>query len=90
VESRVEVKLLDFGLAHLNGATTLTPIAGVGLGTWLFAGPEQLASPHDVGPSADIYAVGAVIFWMLTGEAPLPQPHFGKGVLLRNPSTIDV
>ena len=68
------VKLLDFGLARpvFPGATDITLAItenGVGVGTPLYAAPEQLlARPFDF--RADVYSLGAILFEMLTGRPP--------------------
>jgi len=73
------VKVLDFGLVKditapkdsaLTAATTLT-------GPPLYMAPESLADPETIDPRADIYALGAVAYFLLTG-----QPVFeGKTVV---------
>ncbi len=65
------VKVLDFGLvkqtADLNESTALTGL-GVAAGTPAFMAPEVALSQADVDPRADIYAVGCVAYWLVTGE----------------------
>jgi hypothetical protein len=63
------VKVLDFGLAHLEqdeGETRLTR-TGTLLGTPGYIAPEQLMG-EDAGPASDIYALGLVMQEMLTGQ----------------------
>ena len=62
------VKVTDFGIARAMGDSTLTATGSV-LGTAHYLAPEQ-ASGADVGPAADQYAMGVVLFEMLTGEVP--------------------
>ncbi|MCM2316714.1 MAG: protein kinase [Thermoanaerobaculia bacterium] len=62
------VKILDFGLAKLEGASQITG-AGRTLGTTMYMAPEQLKGEH-VGPQADIWALGVVLFELLTGQRP--------------------
>lgn len=64
-----EVKLLDFGVAKLMGTHQLTH-AGAFIGTPAYMSPEQAASPSDVDERSEIYAVGAVLYHMLSGQAP--------------------
>jgi serine/threonine-protein kinase len=59
------VKVLDFGIARAEGGTS-TPAV---LGTAAYLSPEQ-ASGRPVGPQADLYALGCVLFEMLTGSPP--------------------
>jgi len=64
------VKVLDFGLVkELENADTrdITQFARV-LGTPLYMAPERLRNPADADARADIYALGAVAFFLLTGR----------------------
>lgn len=67
------VKLSDFGLAR-HFASTRTPRPGL-LGSLEFMPPEQAADPATAGPPADVYGLGAVLFWILSGELPYPRAH---------------
>ena len=60
--------MLDFGIARAEGGTGVTGTAVV-LGTAAYLSPEQ-ASGRPAGPQADLYALGCVLFEMLTGEPP--------------------
>jgi hypothetical protein len=61
------VKILDFGIARLDDARD-THTQAV-LGTAAYLSPEQAAGLA-VGPQADLYALGCVLFEMLTGTQP--------------------
>ncbi|HHH28446.1 MAG TPA: serine/threonine protein kinase, partial [Polyangiaceae bacterium] len=67
---RPSVKLLDFGLARLEGtdADSLTQ-AGTIMGTPSYMAPEQ-AKGSKVDGRADVYAVGAILYRALTGQRP--------------------
>ena len=64
------VKILDFGLVkHVSQKHSRDLTRGLRiLGTPLYMAPERLRNPADVDARADIYAVGAVGFLMLTGK----------------------
>jgi WD40 repeat protein/tRNA A-37 threonylcarbamoyl transferase component Bud32 len=63
-------RVTDFGLArHLNGDGRLTVIGQV-VGTPNFMPPEQATGSADVGPLADVYALGALLYYLLTGRPP--------------------
>lgn len=62
------VKILDFGLAHLTMDPRLAPKGAV-FGTPEYMSPEQ-ARGEDAGPQSDLYALGVLLFEMLTGQLP--------------------
>jgi tetratricopeptide (TPR) repeat protein len=63
-------KIADFGLAKRQGAQSHTRTGDV-LGTPSYMAPEQVAGKgKDAGPAADIYALGALLYEMLTGRPP--------------------
>ena len=66
------VKVLDFGIAKLSGDDPGRPRTreGMLMGTPAFMSPEQCRCSGDVDHRSDIYAVGCVMFAMLTGRSP--------------------
>src|SRR5262249_9558439 len=62
-------KVVDFGLAKRLDGTTLHTQTGAVLGTPDFMAPEQVEG-RAVGPAADIHALGALLYQMLTGRPP--------------------
>ena len=67
------VRILDFGIARIAGGG-LTSI-GHALGTPAYMAPEQARGAVDIGPPADIFALGCVLFECLTGRAPFAGDH---------------
>jgi predicted Ser/Thr protein kinase len=68
-------KVTDFGIAkRLTGDTSLT-LTGAVIGTPTYMAPEQAkGSSRNVGPAADIYSLGAILYEMLAGRPPfLPE-----------------
>jgi serine/threonine protein kinase len=63
-------KIADFGLARLLDGTAERTRTGAILGTPSYLAPEQAEGKKDVGPAADIYALGAILYECLTGRPP--------------------
>jgi response regulator RpfG family c-di-GMP phosphodiesterase len=68
ISAHGQVKVVDFGLARQFCSKLTDPRAL--LGSVEFMAPEQSYDPSSVGGEADIYGLGATLFWLLTGEAP--------------------
>jgi serine/threonine-protein kinase len=71
VTAKGETKLLDFGIARVReGAdSALRTRTGVVLGTPAFMPPEQALGKKDaIGPATDTWALGATMFFLLTGR----------------------
>ena len=63
-----EVKLSDFGIAHIYGGNRLTNINSV-VGTLEYMSPEQ-SQAGPIGPKTDLYSLGAVLYALLVGSPP--------------------
>jgi hypothetical protein len=71
-------RVVDFGVARVLGAASLTATGGL-VGTPAYLAPEALDG-SDVGPVADVFGLGATLFEVLTGAAPFEgAPVFARG-----------
>jgi hypothetical protein len=66
------VKVLDFGIAKVLGLTDGRTGRGMVLGTLEYMAPEQLVDASTVDARADLWAVGIVLYEMITGLRPFP------------------
>ena len=64
--------ITDFGLAKQLDAIQSTTQSGSIVGTPSFMAPEQIeAIPGEVGPASDIYSLGAILYFLISGRPPL-------------------
>lgn len=74
-----EIKIIDFGIAKikdvLSSELTLRDYVTVA-----FASPEQM-SRTNVGPASDLYSIGAIAYWLLSGKVRDPEEDFKTAVL---------
>jgi len=71
VDEHDNVRLMDFGLAkRMHGEKSITRTGDI-LGTPGYMAPEQaIGKSKTVGPKADIYSAGAILYWCLVGRPP--------------------
>jgi response regulator RpfG family c-di-GMP phosphodiesterase/serine/threonine protein kinase len=73
------IKLVDFGLARQFYSNRTDPRAL--LGSIDFMAPEQSIDPTAVSGPADIYAIGATLLWLISGQTPYPvEPSVAKAL----------
>ena len=71
------IKLTDFGIARDTTATALTA-AGKTVGTYAYMAPEQIRGKPPVDKKTDLYALGCVLFEMISGETPFTSENQGE------------
>jgi serine/threonine protein kinase len=85
------LKILDFGISKLATRKTTSgnelTEAGDKFGTPVYMSPEQLLSARDVDARADLWAIGVVLYELLTGELPFDGdlPELCTAILNRAP-----
>lgn len=62
--------LSDFGIAQLSEATISLTVSGAIIGTPAYMSPEQVQGDVELDARSDIYALGVILFEMLTGRQP--------------------
>jgi serine/threonine-protein kinase len=78
---RPTLKILDFGVAKGRGDSELTS-TGVIVGTPAYMAPEQARGASYADTRSDLYAIGAVLYRMVTGKSPYSDSDAG-GTLIR-------
>jgi serine/threonine protein kinase/tetratricopeptide (TPR) repeat protein len=73
ITAKGQVKIMDFGLAKIKGATKLTK-EGSTVGTAAYMSPEQTRG-EDVDQRSDIFSFGVVLYEMLTSHLPFKGDH---------------
>jgi Tol biopolymer transport system component/predicted Ser/Thr protein kinase len=96
IDSRGEPVIMDFGLA-LRQAATESELTRTGtvIGSPAYMAPEQVNAQHDqIGPKTDVYAIGVLLYRLLTGKVPFDGPglsvlgEISSGKLPKPPSEI--
>ncbi|MER5934914.1 PQQ-binding-like beta-propeller repeat protein [Streptomyces sp. NPDC002054] len=62
-------RVIDFGISRVGGQQTLTATGQI-LGTPPFMSPEQLSAPQRVAPASDVFSLGSVLVFAMTGRGP--------------------
>src|SRR5689334_2844208 len=73
VNSKNQVKVMDFGLAKLKGSLKLTRTSST-VGTLAYMSPEQIQG-GEIDARSDLFSFGVVLFEMLTGKLPYRGEH---------------
>jgi serine/threonine protein kinase len=87
--TRGTTKVLDFGVSKLRDDATSTPAVGDGLvtrtgtmvGTPGYMAPEQVRGLRDLDARTDVWALGVILYEMLTGEMPFANETLGQTLI---------
>lgn len=71
------LKLTDFGIARDTRSADLTD-TGLTVGTYAYMSPEQITGDRMVTGKLDLYALGCLMYEMLTGRPPYPGDNFAQ------------
>jgi len=63
-------RVTDFGLAKKSSSNSELTGTGQIMGTPAYMPPEQARDSKDVGPPADVYSLGAILYYLMTGRPP--------------------
>ncbi|MBK8099664.1 MAG: serine/threonine protein kinase [Planctomycetes bacterium] len=84
VDGRPQVKVIDFGIAKatqkLTERTLVTELQQV-IGTFLYMSPEQATGSADVDTRSDVYALGVLLYELLTGTTPFERRTLAEAML---------
>ncbi len=91
-DGRTVVKVLDFGIAKIGESAdaSLTKTA-TAIGSAVYMSPEQLRSARVVDARTDVWALGVILFELLTGELPFEGddvPTLSVKIVLEEPRTV--
>jgi serine/threonine protein kinase len=79
-----QLKVTDFGIARvIGGNEALATSAGEILGTPAYMAPEQ-AEGRDLGPQADVYAAGIMLYELLSGRLPFSEEGGALAIVYRH------
>lgn len=77
------VKVLDFGISRFLEVDDVQTRKGMIMGTPEFMAPEQITSPDAVDKRADVYALGVILYEMLTARRPFSNDEDPRALMHR-------
>jgi eukaryotic-like serine/threonine-protein kinase len=88
-DGRPLVKILDFGIARMFDDEANITTSGAALGTAAYMAPEQARGDRDVDHRVDIYALGVIVYELLSGTRPFDGSSYNETLfqILTKPHT---
>jgi len=81
IDQSDQPRITDFGLAKIIGQDSGLTHTGAVMGSPSYMAPEQAEGRlHAVGPASDVYALGAILYELLTGRAPFQGPSLANTI----------
>jgi len=77
-DGRPLIKILDFGVARLFEDEATITSSGAALGTAAYMAPEQARGDRDVDHRADVYAMGVMVYELLSGTRPFDGSSYNE------------
>jgi serine/threonine-protein kinase len=74
-QTKLSAVLTDFGIVKILGSDTGATETGMMMGTLDYMAPEQIRVSRKIDGRADVYAVGVMLYRMVTGELPFKGEH---------------
>lgn len=86
INEKNEVKIIDYGLSKIIDFSTITS-TGKAVGSPLYMSPEQVMDSKSIDERSDIYALGIILYEMITGHVPYKATSIPELILeiLNNP-----
>ncbi len=75
------IKVLDFGISKMANETVDVTSTGTMMGSPAYMPPEQVRSGRNADARSDIWAVGVVLYELLTGKSPFQRDHVASTLL---------
>ncbi|AKI97134.1 serine/threonine protein kinase [Kosmotoga pacifica] len=77
------VKIMDFGAASFTN--TIYTMTHGKIISWSYSSPERFHNQTIITLQSDIYSLGGILFFIVSGEDPIPAPEREKGIALPIP-----
>jgi serine/threonine-protein kinase len=90
-DGSASIKVLDFGISKATGAGMSMTRTSAVMGSPLYMSPEQMTSARDVDVRTDVWAVGVILYELISGRVPFEGsslPHLFSVILQQPPPSL--